>query len=129
MLGASSAAGFLGYVVVMALAFLWGMAFAGYSVGAGLRTGNAQAAQAATILFFPLLFLTTTFVPKEALKPWMEVAATINPTTYVLEGMRSLLIQGWRVGPLLQGFAAVGAFAGLTLTWAWSTARRVTRRG
>lgn len=69
-----------------------GLAFAGYSVGVALKTRNAQAAQAGTLLFFPLIFLSTTFVPKDLIEAeWLKIAATINPTTYIMEGMRSVL--------------------------------------
>lgn len=128
VLGAQSATGFAGWVVIMLIAFLWGLAFAGYSVGAALRTGNAQAAQAATFLFFPLVFLTTTFVPIEVLKPWMQWAARINPTTYVLDGMRSVLIDGWKAGPLLAGFGAVMLFFSMTMAFAVVSARKATER-
>jgi len=39
------------------------MAFAGYAVATGLLAGNAAAAQAATFVFFPLVFLAPTFMP------------------------------------------------------------------
>ena len=81
---------------MVVLAFLWGMAFAGYAVFMALRTKNAAAAQAATFAFFPLIFLSYTFVPKEYVTAgWLKVAATINPTTYVFDAMRSLLNIGW----------------------------------
>jgi ABC-2 type transport system permease protein len=49
-----------------------------------------------TMILFPLLFLSTTFVPMNLIeKGWFKVAATINPTTYIFDGMRALLIEGW----------------------------------
>ena len=89
-----------GLFVVLFFAFLWGMAFAGYAVAVALKTKNAAAAQAATFAFFPLIFLSTTFVPKEYIgATWLKWAATINPTTYIYDAMRSLLIDGWRAQP------------------------------
>ena len=35
------------------------------------------------LIFFPLLFLTPNFVPRELLTRPMEIAATLNPVTYV----------------------------------------------
>ena len=91
------------------------MAFAGYAVFFALRTKNAAAAQAATLAFFPLIFLSTTLVPKQYISAtWLKWAATINPTTYVFSAMRSLLIDGWQAGPLIIGFAVVVGFATLT---------------
>ena len=48
--------------------------------------------------------LTTMFAPKEALSGWLETAATFNPMTYVLQGLRSLSLEGWDASDL--GFAS-----------------------
>jgi ABC-2 type transport system permease protein len=127
-LGLKSATGFPGLILVVLLAFIWGMAFAGYSVFFALRTKNAAAAQAATFAFFPLLFLSTTFVPKEFITVhWLKVAATLNPTTYVYDAMRSLLIHGWQTRPLLLGFTVMLAFSTLTGALALIQAKRTTQ--
>jgi ABC-2 type transport system permease protein len=128
LLGLRSASGVLGLVLVTGYAFLWGMAFAGYAVFFALRTKNAAAAQAATLAFFPLIFLSTTFVPKQYIgATWLRWAATINPTTYVFDAMRSLLNDGWRARPLLIGLGVTLAFATLTGALALWQARKATQ--
>ncbi len=127
-LGAEVAAGAGGLLVVLALALLWGLAFAGYSVATGLLTGNAAAAQFATFLFFPLIFVAPTFLPREALEGWLETAAAFNPTTYVLEGMRALLIDGWDLGPVALAAGVIGVLCLLSLWWAARVATRTTAR-
>lgn len=127
-LGASSATGWAGLAAVLGMALLWGLGFAGYSVATGLLAGNAAAAQTASFVFFPLLFLAPTFLPRDQLAGWLQVAAAFNPVTYVLETMRSLLITGWDAGQLATGFAVVGGFCALTLVWASVVARRITTR-
>lgn len=129
-LGLSAAAGPGGLVLVLVYAFIWGMGFAGYAVFIALKTKNGAAAEAATFAFFPLIFLSTTFVPKEYIEAaWLRWAANINPTTYVYDAMRSLLIDGWRVRPLLIGLAVVFAFSTLTGLLALRQARRSTQLG
>lgn len=90
-----------------------------------LKTRNAQAAQAGTLLFFPLIFLSTTFVPKELIEAeWLKVAATFNPTTYIFEGMRVILTQpeiDW--GALSAGLAVAGAMSILMIVFAATNAR------
>ncbi|MEA2354051.1 MAG: type transport system permease protein, partial [Solirubrobacteraceae bacterium] len=44
---------------------------------------------------FPLLFLTPNFVPFDRLTPVMETLARLNPVSYVIDGLRSLVIEGW----------------------------------
>jgi ABC-2 type transport system permease protein len=129
-LGLDAAAGPGGLFLVLVYAFLWGMAFAGYAVFVALRTRNGAAAEAATFAFFPLIFLSTTFVPKEYITAtWLKWVATVNPTTYIYDSMRSLLIDGWRTRPLLIGLGVVLAFATLTGVLALRQARRATQLG
>ncbi|CAA9512552.1 MAG: hypothetical protein AVDCRST_MAG69-2572 [uncultured Solirubrobacteraceae bacterium] len=127
-LGIDPATGVLGVLAVLVLALLWGLAFAGYSVATGLLAGNAAGAQAATFLFFPLIFVAPTFLPREALQGWLEVAAAANPTTYVLEAMRGLLIDGWVADQLAVGTSVVAALCGVGIWWAGRAARRTTAR-
>ncbi len=105
-MGLESATGIAGILVLIGLAVLLGLGFAGFTVSAALGSGSAAVTQAASFLFFPLTFLTASFVPLALLSGWLEVAAKINPITYVLEAMRSLLNEGWNMTALLQGVAA-----------------------
>ncbi|HKP91724.1 MAG TPA: ABC transporter permease [Thermoleophilaceae bacterium] len=94
-------AGVLGAVVLVVLSALWGVAYAGIGLLIALLTRNVQATQSSFILFFPLLFLTPNFVPFDRLSPLMEALARANPVSYVIEGLRSLLLEGWVVDKLL----------------------------
>ncbi len=130
IMGLHVQAGFWGVVIVLLLAVGWGLAFAGYSVGFALRTKNAQAAQAGTFIFFPLLFLSTTFVPYDLIEAgWLKVAALVNPTTYVFEGMRSVMIHGWVAADLLKAFLVIILFCIITISFAAFSAKRAVSRG
>jgi len=64
------------------------------------------------ILFFPFAFLTSSTVPLDNLTGWMRTIARFNPITYVLEGMRSLLSDGWdwaAIGKAVLAIALLGA--------------------
>ncbi len=128
LVGAELEAGFAGALVVLSLALLWGLAFGGYSVATGLLAGTAAGAQTAVFIFFPLTFLAPTFLPRDQLQGWLATVAAANPTTYVLEAMRSVLIDGWDLGALAPGFGVVGALCVLSLVWATRVAGRVTAR-
>ena len=106
--GVSFASGPAGIVLFVLLAAAWGVAFTGFPYAIALRTGNPGAVAASFILFFPFAFLTTAYVPKEYLNGWLATAADWNPVTYILAGLRSLVITGWDTGALL---GAVGATA------------------
>jgi ABC-2 type transport system permease protein len=94
-LGAQMRSGVGGAVVLVVLSALWGVAYAGIGMLVALRTRNVQATNASFLIFFPLLFLTPNFVPFERLTPLMEALARANPVSYVIEGLRSLVLEGW----------------------------------
>ena len=80
------------------LGALWSLAFTGFGYAIALKTGNPAAVNSSFLLFFPFLFLTTSYVPREQLSGWLDTVATWNPVTYLLEGLRSLVYGGWDVG-------------------------------
>jgi len=94
-LGAHMKSGVLGAVVLVLLAALFGVGYAGFGILVALRTRNVQATNTSFLLFFPLLFLTPNFVPFDRLSPVMETLARLNPVSYVIDGLRSLVIEGW----------------------------------
>jgi ABC-2 type transport system permease protein len=105
--GIRIASGFGGFLLLVLLTALWAVVFAGFMQLIALKTRSAAATNSAGLIFFPLLFLTPNFVPRHLLTHPMEVAATINPVTYVMEGMRSLILQDFQWGRIGLGFLVV----------------------
>jgi ABC-2 type transport system permease protein len=99
--GVQIESGVLGAVLLILLAALFGVAYAGFGILVALTTRNVQATNTSFLLFFPLLFLTPNFVPFDRLAPAMETLARINPVSYVIVGLRSLIIDGWVVDKIL----------------------------
>jgi ABC-2 type transport system permease protein len=91
--GITIASGVLGFVLLVLLTALWAVVYSGFMQIIALLTRSAAATNSAGLVFFPLLFLTPNFVPRNLLTHPMEIAATINPVTYVMEAMRSLILQ------------------------------------
>ena len=115
-LGAGMDAGVVGAVVFVLVAGLFGLAYSGIGLSIALRTGSVQAAQAGFLIFFPLLFLSPAFAPKEVFSDWLELLATINPVTYVLEGLRSLVLQGWEWDRLAYALLSIAGLGAVTLS-------------
>ncbi|HOU40785.1 MAG TPA: ABC transporter permease [Promineifilum sp.] len=128
LMGLEPATGVAGLLVIIGLAILLGTGFAGFTVSAALGSGSAAVTQAASFLFFPLTFLTASFVPLELLSGWLRAAARVNPITYVLEAMRALLNDGWNMGLLWQGVLACLALAVAMYALAVYALRLRTRR-
>jgi ABC-2 type transport system permease protein len=108
--------GIPGALVLVLLAALWGVAYAGIGMLVALHTRNVQATNASFLVFFPLLFLTPNFVPFELLTPLMEALARANPVSYVIEGLRSLVLEGWVLDKLAICCGVI-LVTGIVLTW------------
>ncbi len=107
--GVEIASGPFGFLLIVALSALWGVVYAGFMQLIALKTRSAAATNSGGLIFFPLLFLTPNFVPREMLTEPMEVAATLNPVTYLMEALRSLILDDLDWGKILPGFAVVAA--------------------
>jgi ABC-2 type transport system permease protein len=121
--GAGMEAGPLGAVAIVVMAGLFGLAYSGIGMAIALRTGSAQAAQAGFLVFFPLLFLSPALAPKEVFADWLRFLATINPVTYILQGMRDLILDGWDVGSLAGAFGSIAGLTAFTLSLTWLALR------
>ena len=113
--GIAIASGPLGFLLLVLLTTLWGVVYAGFMQLIALKTRSAAATNSGGMIFFPLLFLTPNFVPRELLTRPMEVAATFNPVTYLMEAMRSLILDDLDWGAIAPGFAVVAALGALML--------------
>ena len=113
--GISIASGVLGFVLLVALSALWGIVYAGFMQLVALKTRSAAAVNAGGLIFFPLLFLTPNFVPRDLLTRPMEIAATINPVTYLMEALRSLILDDLVWSKIWPGFAVVAVFGAIML--------------
>jgi ABC-2 type transport system permease protein len=116
LMGTGMEAGLLGAVVFVLIAGLFGLAYSGIGMSIALRTGSVQAAQAGFLIFFPLLFLSPAFAPKEVFSGWLEFLATINPVTYILDGLRSLVLVGWDFEALAYALLAILGLGAFTIT-------------
>jgi len=105
--GIRIASGFLGFILLILMCAGWAVVYSGFLQAIALKTRSAAATNSAGLLFFPLLFLTPNFVPRELLSPPMEFAATLNPVTYVMEGLRSLILQDLNWTAIGLGFAVI----------------------
>jgi ABC-2 type transport system permease protein len=113
--GITLASGPVGFVLLVGLTALWSVVFVGFMQLIALKTRSAAATNSGGLIFFPLLFLTPNFVPRDLLTRPMEVAATLNPVTYVMETLRSLILEDFAWSSIWPGFAVVAVLGALML--------------
>ncbi len=106
--GIRFSSGILGVLLLILLCAGWAVLYAGFMQLIALKTRSAAATNSGGLIFFPLLFLTPSFVPRNMLTKPMEVAATWNPVTYLMEAMRSLILfRSFQWEVLAKGFGVV----------------------
>jgi ABC-2 type transport system permease protein len=112
LLGATLETGVGGFLLILALSGFFGIAFAGLSFIPALLTKSEQATSAISLLMFPVVFISTAFVPAELMPGWMQAVNDWNPVTYQIEAVRALMVEGYdwdAIGRALIAMAAVGA--------------------
>ena len=127
--GAEFEAGVPGASLIVVLSVLISVAFGALGAFAALRTGSGEAVQGMFPLMFAALFLSSMALPRDLIETdWFRTVATWNPVSYMLEGIRSLMITGWDGEALALAFACAGGLALITLSAASMALRtRMTR--
>jgi ABC-2 type transport system permease protein len=111
--------GALGVPAIIALGVLVALGFAAIGAYIGLRTGSGEAVQGVFPLLFVFLFLSSINLPRNLIEQdWFRTIATYNPVSYLVEGVRSLIITGWDAHALALGFGIAGAIAVIAITLA-----------
>jgi len=94
-----------GAIALIALAVLIAIGFGALGAFAALRTGSGEAVQGLFPVFFVFLFLSSMAMPRNLIEiDWFRAVATVNPVSYLIEAIRSLIIIGWDGEALALGF-------------------------
>ena len=119
LMGVDVKSGFPGMLVLVLLMVLVALGFGGIGAMLALRTGSVEAVESAFPLFFVSIFMSSINLPRDLIEAdWFRFVATINPISYLVEGIRSLVITGWDAQALLLGFGFALAIVALSVAGA-----------
>jgi ABC-2 type transport system permease protein len=129
LVGVRLEAGPAGAVVLLVFAILISIGFGALGAFAALRTGSGEAVQSLFPVFFVFLFLSSMAMPRNLIEiEWFRTVATLNPVSYLIEAIRSLIIIGWDAEALALGFGFAFAITVVSLFLASHALRtRMTR--
>ena len=117
--GAQIEAGLAGALVMVALSIVISLAFGSVGLAVGMRSSTPESVQSLFPLIFVFLFLSSMSLPRNLIETdWFRTVATYNPVSYMVEGLRSLLISGWDPEALALGFGCALGILALGLTFA-----------
>jgi len=115
--GADFAAGPAGVAVLLVLVIIISLGFGGIGLIMALKTGSSEAVQGMFPLMFVLLFFSSMALPRDLIETtWFRTITDLNPVSYLIEALRSLMITGWDPPVLAAGFAIAIVLAFLTIS-------------
>jgi ABC-2 type transport system permease protein len=128
-LGVRFASGVTGIVVFLLLALTIAAAWGTTGIWIALRTGSGEAVQSQFPVLFFFMIISSMNLPRNLIEAhWFRLAATINPVSYMIEALRSLIIEGWNGEALALGFGvSLGAVAGAMALASIALRKRMTR--
>jgi ABC transporter DrrB family efflux protein len=83
---------FVESLAAVGLCILFGVAFTWPLIWIGLTAGSAQAAQGMSFLAFPLIFVSSAYVPVSSMPGWLQAVAENQPVTMMVGAVRSLTL-------------------------------------
>jgi ABC-2 type transport system permease protein len=106
-------------VVMVALVIAISLAFGSVGLAVGMRVDAPEKVQSLFPLIFVFLFMSSMSLPRNLIQTdWFREVATYNPVSYMVEGLRSLLITGWDGEALALGFGCALGILAIGLTFA-----------
>jgi ABC-2 type transport system permease protein len=112
LFGARIETGIAGAIGVVLIGILFSIWFTAYSnVIAVLTRDQESTILAANLLQFPLLFVSSAFIPLDTMPEWIQTLAKLNPVTYGVDAARAFVLGE----DVLQPFSVTG-FGGM-----WNT--------
>lgn len=125
VMGASVRTGLIGIIIMLLVATLFGVAWAGLSNTVALRSKNSEITLMVGVLFtFPMLFLSTAIMPRSMLPSWLQRVSAINPVAYVVDSGRTLVNFGYDWTSLARTLAVIVALGTVTLAAATRAFRK-----
>jgi ABC-2 type transport system permease protein len=117
--GVHFASGIAGVLVLLVFAALVSTGFGALGSFMALRTGSGESIQGLFPLLFVFLFISSMNTPRDLIAVrWFRIAASINPVSYLIECVRSLIITGWDGEALALGFTVAAVLAVVSLVLA-----------
>ena len=120
-------AGLAGVIVMIVSGALIALGIASLMSAVAIRTGSAEAVQGSFPLLFVLLFFSSAFFPRELMQGLYQTMANLNPVSYLVEGMRSLVLDGFSISAITRSIVVPVGICFLGMAVALSELRRRIR--
>jgi ABC-2 type transport system permease protein len=127
--GAHIEGGLLGVLLIILLVTCSAVAFGGIGAAIALRSGSASVVQGLFPLVFVILFLSTAFFPEDLLLEPARSVAEWNPLSFIVDGIRDLVVSTFSAGQFFEGVAALALMGLFGIGLSVAAMRGRLRRG
>jgi ABC-2 type transport system permease protein len=108
--GVDPKSGPAGVAVLLTLAVVIAIGFGAVGIFMALRTGSSESVQGLFPVLFVFLLISSMNFPRNLIEAdWFRWLANVNPVSYLIEGIRSLIIEGWNGEAIGLAFAISAA--------------------
>ena len=121
--------GVLGGLVLVASGTLISLCVGALMSMMALRTGSSEAVQGAFPLLFILLFFSSAFFPRQTMQGVYGDLAGYNPVSYIIEGMRDIVIDGVSAWAVVRAVLIPAALCVFTVLLAMRSMNKRLARG
>jgi ABC-2 type transport system permease protein len=127
--GVDPKSGPAGVLVLLLLSVVIAIGFGAVGIWMALRTGSGESVQGLFPVLFVFLLISSMNFPRNLIEAdWFRWLATANPVSYLIEGVRSLIIEGWNGEAIGLAFAISAALLAVALAAsAFALRERMTR--
>lgn len=95
LMGTDIAANALGLILIMLVGIILGAGIAAISMAMALALkGHGQFFSIIGFISLPLTFASNALAPMEIMPPWLQFISRLNPLTYAITTIRSLILEG-----------------------------------
>lgn len=122
--GLSIKSGVVGFLVIVVGGTLLALAVGAVMSAMAIRTGSSEAVQGSFPLLFIALFFSSAFFPRQTMSGAYKWIADLNPVSHLVEGFRSLVIEGLTWGGVARTLLISAAFAVAGMALALSSLRK-----
>jgi len=114
-MGVSFSSGAPGVVLLLLTSAYFELALSGIFLTVGMVTRKAETISAlASVLFFPLVFISSAMFPVSFFPSWAQTFSNYNPVSYTSDVMRQLVTGGLNLTTLAYAYVLIAAIAIVT---------------
>jgi len=116
IMGVTIVTGIPGVLLILLTAAFFELALSGIFLVVGMKTRKTETISAiGSVLFFPLVFVSSAMFPVSFFPSWAQTISAYNPVSYASDVTRDLVQGGLSWGAVVSAYSAIGLIAIVTI--------------